>query len=38
MYHKIAASDAPVLSVQWHPRETSKVVAGDLNGVLKLYD
>lgn len=26
MYHKIAASDVPVLAVQWHPRETSKVV------------
>jgi pre-mRNA-processing factor 17 len=38
MWHKIQASDAPVLAVQWHPRETSKVVTGDLNGVLKYWD
>ncbi|KAF2000704.1 WD40 repeat-like protein [Amniculicola lignicola CBS 123094] len=38
MWHKIQASEAPVLSVQWHPRESSKVVTGDLNGVLKFWD
>jgi pre-mRNA-processing factor 17 len=38
MWHKIQASDAPVLSVQWHPRETSKVITGDLDGVLKYWD
>lgn len=38
MWHKIQASDAPVLAVQWHPRETSKVITGDLNGVLKYWD
>lgn len=36
--HKIQASDAPVLAVQWHPRETSKVATGDLNGVIKYWD
>jgi pre-mRNA-processing factor 17 len=38
MWHKIQASDAPVLAVQWHPRETSKVITGDLNGALKYWD
>ncbi|KAJ4406227.1 hypothetical protein N0V91_004679 [Didymella pomorum] len=38
MWHKIQASDAPVLAVQWHPRETSKVITGDLDGVLKYWD
>jgi pre-mRNA-processing factor 17 len=38
MWHKIQASDAPVLAVQWHPRETSKVVTGDLNGKLCYWD
>jgi pre-mRNA-processing factor 17 len=38
VWHKIQASDAPVLAVQWHPRETSKVITGDLNGVLKYWD
>ncbi|KAF4541770.1 putative pre-mrna-splicing factor protein [Lasiodiplodia theobromae] len=38
MYHKIQASDAPVISTNWHPRETSKVVTGDLNGVIKFWD
>lgn len=38
MWHKIQASDGPVLAVQWHPRETSKVVTGDLNGVIKYWD
>lgn len=38
MWHKIQASDSPVLAVQWHPRETSKVVTGDLNGAIKYWD
>ncbi|OCK82527.1 WD40 repeat-like protein [Lepidopterella palustris CBS 459.81] len=38
MWHKIQASDGPVLAVQWHPRETSKVVTGDLNGMIKYWD
>ncbi|KAF2794790.1 WD40 repeat-like protein [Melanomma pulvis-pyrius CBS 109.77] len=38
MWHKIQASDTAVLAVQWHPRETSKVITGDLNGVLKYWD
>jgi pre-mRNA-processing factor 17 len=38
MWHKIKASDAPVLAVQWHPRETSKVLTGDLSGNLCLFD
>ncbi|EME48321.1 hypothetical protein DOTSEDRAFT_83991 [Dothistroma septosporum NZE10] len=38
MWHKIKASDAAVLSVAWHPRESSKVVTGDLNGVIKYWD
>ncbi|KAF2837090.1 WD40 repeat-like protein [Patellaria atrata CBS 101060] len=38
MWHKIQASDVPVVSTLWHPRETSKVVTGDLNGVIKYWD
>ncbi|KAF2643241.1 WD40 repeat-like protein [Massarina eburnea CBS 473.64] len=38
MWHKIQVSDSPVLAVQWHPRETSKVITGDLNGALKFWD
>jgi pre-mRNA-processing factor 17 len=38
MVHKIQASDSPVISCEWHPRETSKVVTGDLNGVIKYWD
>ncbi|SMR53370.1 unnamed protein product [Zymoseptoria tritici ST99CH_3D1] len=38
MWHKIKASDAAVVSVAWHPRESSKVVTGDLNGVVKYWD
>jgi pre-mRNA-processing factor 17 len=38
MVHKIQASDSPVVSCEWHPRETSKVVTGDLNGVIKYWD
>lgn len=38
MWHKIQASDVPLVACQWHPRETSKVVTGDLNGVIKYWD
>ncbi|KKY13253.1 putative transcriptional repressor rco-1 [Diplodia seriata] len=38
MYHKIQASEAPIISTLWHPRETSKVVTGDLNGAIKFWD
>jgi len=38
MMHKIQASETPVISVQYHPRETSKVVTGDLNGIIKYWD
>lgn len=38
MVHKIQASESPVVSCAWHPRETSKVVTGDLNGVVKYWD
>lgn len=38
MWHKIQASDSPVLAVQWHPRETSKLITGDLDGALKFWD
>ncbi|KAF2751728.1 WD40 repeat-like protein [Sporormia fimetaria CBS 119925] len=38
MWHKIKAGDSPVLAVQWHPRETSKVITGDGEGVLQYWD
>ncbi|KAK7518892.1 WD40-repeat-containing domain protein [Phyllosticta citriasiana] len=38
MYHKIQASESPVIATGWHPKETSKVVTGDLNGVIKYWD
>ncbi|KAK5676298.1 hypothetical protein LTS10_011110 [Elasticomyces elasticus] len=38
MWHKIKASDSAVVAVAWHPRESSKVVTGDLNGVIKYWD
>ncbi|KAF2756272.1 WD40 repeat-like protein [Pseudovirgaria hyperparasitica] len=38
MYEKIKASEGPLIAVQWHPRETSKVVTGDLNGTIKYWD
>jgi pre-mRNA-processing factor 17 len=37
MLHKIQASESPVLSCQWHPREPSKTVTGDANGVIKYW-
>ncbi|KAF2102692.1 WD40 repeat-like protein [Rhizodiscina lignyota] len=38
MWHKIKASETPVVACQWHPRETSKVVTGDLAGLIKYWD
>ncbi|KIW07067.1 uncharacterized protein PV09_01957 [Verruconis gallopava] len=38
MLHKIQASQVPVVSCAWHPRETSKVVTGDVNGIIKYWD
>ena len=38
MMHKIQASDTPITSVQYHPRETSKVVTGDTLGIIKYWD
>ncbi|KZF26231.1 putative mRNA splicing factor [Xylona heveae TC161] len=38
MYHKIKASDGPVVATQWHPQETSKVVTGALDGLIKYWD
>ncbi|KAL9095930.1 MAG: hypothetical protein Q9165_001928 [Trypethelium subeluteriae] len=38
MWHKIQASDGAVVACAWHPRETSKVVTGALDGSLKYWD
>ncbi|KAK4555023.1 hypothetical protein LTR86_007789 [Recurvomyces mirabilis] len=40
LWHKIKAGTdgAAVVACAWHPRETSKVVTGDLNGVVKYWD
>ncbi|KAI9757708.1 MAG: hypothetical protein M4579_003333 [Chaenotheca gracillima] len=38
MWHKIHASDGPVISAQWHPQETSKVATGGLDGLIKYWD
>lgn len=38
LWHKLTASQTAVVSVAWHPRETSKVVTGDLDGVVKYWD
>ncbi|KAH9843266.1 Pre-mRNA-processing factor 17 [Teratosphaeria destructans] len=38
MWHKVKASEAAVVSVGWHPRESSKVVTGDIEGVIKYWD
>jgi pre-mRNA-processing factor 17 len=38
MWHKIKASESAVISVAWHPRESSKVVTGDVDGVVKYWD
>ncbi|KAK6829751.1 hypothetical protein PG987_010335 [Apiospora arundinis] len=39
MYHKIQASqNGSVSCVQWHPQETSRVVAAGQDGVIRYYD
>ncbi|KAI0158069.1 WD40-repeat-containing domain protein [Xylariaceae sp. FL1272] len=38
MYHKLQAGDQAITSVQWHPQETSKVVAAGLDGVIRYWD
>ncbi|KAI3340750.1 WD40-repeat-containing domain protein [Ustulina deusta] len=38
MYHKLQAGDQPITSVQWHPQETSKVVASGLDGIIRYWD
>lgn len=38
MWHKIKASDGAVIAAQWHPRESSKVVTGALDGLIKYWD
>lgn len=38
MLHKIKVGDGPVVAAQWHPQETSKVLTGDLAGVIRLLD
>ena len=39
MWHKIKASEkSAVVAVAWHPRESSKVVTGDLDGNMKYWD
>ena len=40
LWHKLQAGKdgAAVVALQWHPRETSKVVTGDVSGVLRYWD
>ena len=38
LYHKIQASDGPVVCAQWHPQETSKVATAGLDGAIKYWD
>lgn len=38
MWHKLQASNSAILSTAWHPRESSKVATGDLDGVIKYWD
>ena len=38
MWHKIKVSDGAVLGCAWHPRESSKIVTGDINGIVKYWD
>jgi len=38
LWHKVKASEGAVIATAWHPRESSKVVTGDLNGVVKYWD
>jgi pre-mRNA-processing factor 17 len=41
MYHKILAGGkegGAITCLDWHPQETSKVVTGGLEGVIKYWD
>lgn len=38
LWHKIKAGEGAVVATAWHPRESSRVVTGDLNGVVKYWD
>ncbi|MCJ1337018.1 hypothetical protein MMC09_002297 [Bachmanniomyces sp. S44760] len=38
MWHKMLASDGPVVAAQWHPQESSKVATAGLDGVIKYWD
>ncbi|TKA32463.1 hypothetical protein B0A50_01571 [Salinomyces thailandicus] len=38
MWHKIKAAETAVVATAWHPRESSKVVTGDLTGGIKYWD
>ena len=38
MWHKMVASDGPVVAAQWHPQESSKVATAGLDGLIKYWD
>ena len=38
MWHKLKAADAAVVATAWHPQETSKIVTGALDGLIKYWD
>lgn len=38
LWSKVKASDGAIVATAWHPRESSKVVTGDLNGSIKYWD
>jgi len=38
MWHKMVASDGPVVCAQWHPQESSKVATAGLDGAIKYWD
>lgn len=38
MFHKMQVAEAAMTTVAWHPRETSKVVAGGLDGIVRYFD
>nr|POE77776.1 pre-mrna-processing factor 17 [Quercus suber] len=38
LWSRVKASDGAVITTAWHPRESSKVVTGDLHGVIKCWD
>ncbi|KAI9797700.1 MAG: hypothetical protein M1833_005361 [Piccolia ochrophora] len=38
MWHKLRAQDKAVTCLAWHPRESSKLVTGGVEGVIKYWD